>query len=167
MPRFCLLRFALLLVFGAGLVVGGCASSRSTQDEAAARTAVVGTWTYEVRGVAPLDQGRFRITTQNGDLRGIVRDRRLGRLRARVEVRDTRLQLTIDDLRISGFVEDDQFTGSLRRSQWTVTARRQTRTRSRFRSASLFAQRVRSAAAVDKPEILDCRSLLREASGCD
>ena len=166
MPRSCLFRFALLLVFGAGLV-GGCASSRSTQNKAAAQTAVVGTWTYEVRGVAPLDQGRFRITTQNGDLQGIVRDRRLGRLRARVRVRDSRLELTINDLRISGYVEDDQFTGSLRRSQWTVTARRRTRSRSRFRSASLFAKRVRSATAVDKPEILECRSLLREASGCN
>lgn len=166
MPRTRRLRVLLFFLFGAGLV-GACASSQSTQDEAVARAAVVGTWAYEVEGFAPLERGRFRITIQDGDLQGIVRDRRLGRLHARVQVHDSRLELALDDLRISGYIEDDQFTGYLRRSQWDVTARRQTRTRSEFRSASLFARRVRSAAAVDKPEILECRSLLREANGCD
>ncbi|WP_103019323.1 hypothetical protein [Salinibacter altiplanensis] len=166
MLRLCPVRLTLLLVLGAGFA-GGCASPRSMQDEAAARAAAVGTWTYEVDGFAPLVQGRFHITVQDGDLRGIVRDRRLGRLRARVDVNDTRLEINLDDLRISGYIEDGQFTGFLRRSQWDVAARRQTRPRSQFRSASLFAKRVRSATAVDKPRVLECRSLLREAGDCD
>ncbi|MCS3627085.1 hypothetical protein [Salinibacter ruber] len=160
------IRLLLLLVLGAGLL-GGCASSRSAQDEVAARAAAVGTWSYEVEDVAPLDQGRFRITIQDGDLRGVVRDQRLGRLRASVRVRDSRLEIDLRDLRISGYIEDGRFTGVLRRSQWEVTTRRQSRTRSQFRSASLFARRVRSATAVDKPGVLECRSLLREAGDCD
>lgn len=166
MPRPCRIRLPLLLILGAGLL-GACASSRSAQDEAAARAAAVGTWSYEVEDFAPLDQGRFHITVQDGDLLGIVRDRRLGRLRASVRVHDSRLEIDLRDLRISGYIEDDQFTGFLRRPQWEVTTRRQTRTRSQFRSASLFARRVRSAAAVDKPEVLECRSLLREVDECD
>lgn len=166
MPRSSRIRVLLLFLFGAGFV-GACTSSQSTQDEAAARAAVVGTWAYEVEGFAPLNQGRFHITIQDGELQGIVRDRRLGRLHARVQIHDSRLELTLDDLRISGYIEDDQFTGFLRRSQWDVTARRQTRTRSQFRSASLFARRIRSASAVDKPKALECRSLLWEANGCD
>ena len=158
-------RLTLLLLLGAGLV-GSCASSRSAQDRDAARAVAVGTWSYEVEDVAPLDQGRFHITVQDGALQGIVRDRRLGRLRANVRVRDSRLEIDLRDLRISGYIEDDQFTGFLRRSHWNVTTRRQTRTRSQFRSASLFARRVRSAAAVDKPGVLECQSLLREADDC-
>jgi len=161
-----LVRLILVLVLGPGLL-GACATSRSAQDEAALRAAVVGTWAYDVKGFAPLDQGRFHITVRDGTLRGLIRDRRLGRLRARVEVQDSRLELTLDNLRISGYIEDDQFTGFLRRARWNVTTRRQARTRSQFRSASLYARRIRSAAVADKPDVLECRSLLREASGCD
>jgi hypothetical protein len=166
MPRSRLSWLFPVLVLGAGLV-DGCASSQSVQDDAAAQAAAVGTWAYEVQGAAPLDEGRFHITVEDGTLKGLVRDRRLGRLRARVQLRDSRLELALEDLRISGYIEDDQFTGSLRRARWNVTTRRQTRSQSRFRSTSLFAQRVQSATAADKPRVLDCRSLLRETSGCD
>lgn len=166
MRRSARLHLLLLLVVGPGLL-GACATPRSAQDRAALRASVVGTWAYDVEGRAPLDQGRFQITVRDGTLRGLVRDRRLGRLRARVEMHDSRLELSIDDLRISGYVEDNQFTGVLRQSQWDVTARRQRRSRSRFRSATLFAERIRSAAVADKPTILECQSLLREANGCD
>jgi hypothetical protein len=161
-----LIRLLFLLVLGPALL-SACATSRPAPNEAALRAAVVGTWTYDVQGVAPLDQGRFHITVRDGRLRGLVRDRRLGRLQARVEVRDSRLELTLDDLKISGYIEDDQFTAFLRRDQWDVRTRRQTRTRSQFRSVSLYATRIRSAAVADKPDILECQSLLREASGCD
>lgn len=156
----------LLFALCAG-VLGGCASSQSAQEKAAARAAVVGTWEYRVEGIAPLDQGVFRITTKDGRLRGIVQDRRLGRLRARVDVSDSRLELMFDDLRISGYIEDDEFTGYLRRRQWDVSTRRRYRRRSRFRSASLFARRVQSGTAADTPSILECRSILREANGCN
>ena len=161
--------FATILVLPllcVGLVTG-CASSESTTNDAAVRAAVVGTWEYRVQGRAPLDQGVFRISMQNGRLRGILQDRRRGRLRVRVHAGDSRLALALDDLRISGHIEDDQFTGFLRRQQWDVSSRRRYhRRRSRFRSASLFARRVQSAAAADTPSILECRSLLREANGC-
>ncbi len=166
MPRPCCIRLTLLLVLGTGLL-GGCASSQSTQDKATARAAAVGTWSYEVEDFAPLDQGRFHITVQDGDLQGIVRDRRLGRLRASVRMHNSRLEIDLRDLRISGYIEDNQFTGFLRRPRWDVTARRQSRARSQFRSASLFARRVRSATAVDKPGVLACQSLLWEAGDCD
>lgn len=156
----------VLLLLGIGLVVG-CASSRSAENEAAARAAVVGTWEYRVQGFAPLDQGVFRISTDNGQLRGILQDRRLGRLRARVDVSDSHLELVFDDLRISGYIEDNQFTGYLRLQRWSVTARQWGRSQSQFRTASLFAQRVQSAVAGDKPSILECRSLLREVDDCD
>lgn len=164
--RFSTISAPFLLVLCAGLVMG-CASSQSTTEDAASQAAVVGTWEYKVNGAAPLDQGVFRITTKDGRLRGILRDRRLGRLRARVDVNDSRLELSFEDLRISGYVEDDQLTGFLRRRKWDVSTRRQSRRRSRFRSASFSARRVQSAAAADTPSILECRSLLREANGCN
>lgn len=156
----------LLLALCTGLV-SACASSHSAEDDAAARAAVLGTWEYEVEGIAPLDRGVFHITTQDGRRRGLVQDRRLGRLRARVDVNDSRLELTLDDLRISGYIEDNQFTGFLRRARWSVTERRWDRPQSRFRSVSLFARRVRGAPMADKPSVLECRSLLREANGCN
>lgn len=164
------LHFALLLL-GVGLAAG-CASSRSTENDtsdAADRAAAIGTWKYEVDGYAPLSTGVFQITEQDGRLQGFLRDRRRGRLRARVKLKDRRLELIIDELRVSGRIEDGQFTGFLRRQQWGVTTRRRTRrrTRSRFRSASVYAQRVRSASAADRPSILECESILREANGCD
>jgi len=167
MGRRLLMTFVpLLLALCAGLVMG-CASSQSTTEDAASQAAVIGTWEYKVDGTAPLDQGVFRITTQDGRLLGILRDRRLGRLRARVDVNDSRLELSLDNLRISGYVENDQFTGFLRRRQWDVSIRRQSRRRSQFRSASLFARRVQSAVTADTPSFLECRSLLREANGCN
>lgn len=159
----CLLIWYLI---GFGLL-GGCTSSDAARDQAAARAAVVGTWSYEVKGFAPLDQGRFRIMIQDGDLQALVRDQRRGRLRARVEIHGSRLELTFGNLRISGYVEDDQFTGSLHRIEWDVRSQPDTRVRSQFQSIPLFAQRVRSAAAVDKPEVLECRPLLREKDGCN
>lgn len=166
MRKLSFLPVLVLCAVAPGLL-GACASSRATDDQAARRASVVGTWEYDVEGWAPLDQGRFQITVQEGSLQGLVRDRHLGRLRARVEVHDSRLELALDDLRISGYVKDGQFTGVLRRSQWDVTASRPRQPRSQFRSATLFAERVRSAAAADTPNVLECRSLLREADGCD
>ena len=167
MRRVLPLRLALLLLC-VGLAAG-CASSRSAEDDAADRAAVIGTWKYEVEGSAPLSTGAFQITERDGRLQGLLRDRRQGRLRARVKLKDRRLELIIDQLRVSGRIEDDQFTGFLRRQQWGVTTRRRTRrrTRSHFRSTSFHAQRVRSASAADRPSILECESILREANGCD
>jgi hypothetical protein len=165
MRRHFLPTLAPLLVLCAGLLVG-CASSQSAEEKAAARAAVIGTWEYRVDGMAPLDQGVFQITTRNGRLRGIVQDRRLGRLRARVDVGNSRLELAFDDLRISGFIEDDKFTGYLRRRQWDVSTRSRYRRRSRFRSASLFARRVESGVSADKPSALECEPLLRETDDC-
>ncbi len=165
MGRFLLIRMVLVL-FGGGLALG-CASSESAADNAAAQAAVIGTWEYEVNGVAPLNRGVFRITRQGDRLRGVIRDQRIGRLRARVDVRSSRLELVLSDLRISGFIEDDQFTAYLRRQQWSVTTRSPNRRRSRRQSASLHARRVQSAAAVDGPSTLACRPLLREANECN
>jgi hypothetical protein len=167
MPRSLPLHLALLLL-GLGLAVG-CASSRSTTDDAAARAAAIGTWEYEVDGFAPLEAGVFRIVEERGRLQALVQDRRRGRYRARADVSGTRLELTIDDLRISGRIEDDQFTGFLRRDQWDVSTpqRARRRTRASFRSASLYARRIRSASAVSRPSILECESILRETNGCN
>lgn len=159
----------VLLVLGAGLVLG-CASSGPQGPSAEAQAAAVGTWQYEVNGYAPLDEGTFRIRQTDGRLRGELTDRRRGRFRVRVDVRASRLELRMNDLRISGSIEDGTFTGVLRRSQWSVTSRQQRqqrRSRSRFRSASLSARRIRSATSADAPSVLDCQSILREASGCN
>jgi len=166
MRRAFLLEFALLFL-GLGLVLG-CASSRSTEDDAAARAAAIGTWEYEVNGTAPLNAGVFQIAERDGRLQALVEDQRRGRFRARASVKDTRLELVIDDLRISGRIEDDQFTGFLRLQRWDVSTRTTRRRRERqFRSASLYARRVRSASAVDASSVLECESILREADGCN
>ena len=118
----------LILLFFGAILAAGCASPESTQDSAAPQVAVIGTWEYKVSGTAPLDRGVFQIANEDGQLRGIIRDRRVGRLRARVDVNDSRLELTLDGLRISGYIEDEQLTGFLRRQQWDVASPdRQTR----------------------------------------
>ena len=157
----------ILLLFGA-ILAAGCASPESTQDSAAPQVAVIGTWEYKVSGTAPLDRGVFQIANEDGQLRGIIKDQRIGRLRARVDVNDSRLELTLGGLRISGYIEDDQFTGFLRRQEWGVASHRRTgrRARSQFRSASFYAKRVQSAMAADEPSVLECRSLLREVDDC-
>lgn len=157
--------FSLLLILCVGLATG-CSSSRSTTEEAADRSAVVGTWEYEVEGFAPLSEGRIQIANQDGQLRGILRDQRRGRIRARVKVHDSRLELLFDDYRISGHIENNRFTGTLRRRQWSVSTRSRDHRRSRFRSASLFARRVQNNDAMSKPSVLECRSLLREKTEC-
>ena len=159
-------RLLLLFLFVAA-GIAGCASPRSAQHSAAAEAAAIGTWRYEVEGYAPLDEGTFQIMKKNGRLQGLLRDRRRGRYRVRVDLRDSRLELKVDDLRISGYIENGTFTGFLRPQRWSVVSRRQQRSRSRFRSTSLYARRIQSAAAADKPSILDCRPILREDSGCN
>lgn len=160
--------FTVLSLVAAGTIAVGCLpSEQTTKENAAARAAVIGTWEYRVDGAAPLDEGTFQITTKDGQLRGVLRDRRLGRLQTRVDVNDSRLELSFDDLRISGYVEDGQLTGFLRRRKWDVSTRRRSQRRSQFRSASFSARRVQSAAAADTPSILKCRSLLRETDGCN
>lgn len=144
----------------------GCTSSESARSSKEARASAIGVWEYKVSGVAPLDEGTFQITEQNGRLRALLQDRQRGRLRARVTLQDSHLTLTLDELRISGQIENGTFTGFLRRPQWDVNTRRQRRSRSQFRSAPLQAQRVESASTVDEPSALDCQSILREADGC-
>lgn len=166
MRRLLSARQLLLLLIPLAGLVGGCASSRSAGEVAASRAAVIGTWKYQVDGMAPLDRGVFHITSKNGRLRGIVRDQRRGRLFAEVRVNDSRMELTLGNFLISGRIEDGQFMGTLRRERWDVTVPYRVRRRSRFRSASFYARRVQSAAAADLVPILECRSILREANGC-
>lgn len=157
----------LIGVLLAAALAGGCASSQSTQSSEAARAAALGTWRYQVEGAAPLNRGFFQITLRDGRLQGLVRDRRRGRLRARVDLRNSRLELVVDEMRISGYIEDGTFTAFLRPQRWSVTTtQRRGRYRQQTRSVSLYAERVRSAAAADTPSILDCESILREADGC-
>jgi hypothetical protein len=156
-----------LLALCAGFVMGCLPSEQTTKENAAARAAVIGTWEYRVEGAAPLDEGIFQITTQDGRLRGIVEDRRLGRRRARVDLNDSRLELSFDEFLISGHVEDNQFTGFLERREWNVASQRRPPRRSQFRSVSLLARRVQRAGVADTPSILECRPILREANGCN
>lgn len=165
--RFSTTFILLLFVLCAGFVMGCLPSKQTTKEDAAARAAVIGTWEYRVDGAAPLNEGIFRITTQDGRLEGIVQDRRLGRWQARVDVTNSRLELSFDNFLISGYVENDEFTGFLERRQWNVANQRRPRRRSQFRSVSLLARRVQRAGVADTPEILECRPVLREANGCN
>jgi hypothetical protein len=157
----------LILVFCAGFMMGCLPAEQTAEEDAETRAAVVGTWKYRVDGAAPLDEGVFRITTQDGRLRGILQDRRLGRLRARVDVNGSRLELSFDNFLISGYVENNEFTGFLERQRWNVASQSEPRRRSQFSSVSLLARRVQRAGVADKPSILECRSILREANGCN
>lgn len=161
LPRLSFL--ALLALVG---LAGGCASTETATDAAASQAAAIGTWKYQVDGFAPLNQGVFHITSQDGRLRGIVRDQRRGRLVAQVNVNDARMELTVGSLHISGRIEEGQFTGYLRRQRYDASVAYVRRRQRRFRSAPLYARRVRSASAVDNAPALECRSILREANGC-
>lgn len=156
----------LLLIPLLGLATG-CASSRSAEEAAADRAAAIGTWRYQVTGSAPLHRGVFHISLQNGRLQGLVRDQLRGRLSAQVNVRDSRMELTLGQFSISGIIEDETFTGFLRRQQYDVSTpypRKQSRRRSR--TAPLYAHRIQSAAVEGAAPPLECESILREANGC-
>lgn len=166
MPPPAPLHRAILFVFVASLL-WGCASSQPSTQNRAEESKAIGTWEYRVQGPAPLDRGLFRISRRNGRLRAIVRDRFQGRLYARVDVHDSRLELTIDELRISGQIDDDHFRGFLRLQRWDVSMRPDVRRPpSALRRASITAERVESVRPVHGDGGLDCRSILREANGC-
>lgn len=157
-----------LLVLGVLSIAIGCASSEPTQSETAARAAALGTWQYQVDGIAVLNRGEFTITEKEGRLRAQIRDDRRGRFFARVQLNGSRMQLSLKDLRISGRIEDDSFTGTLRRPVWDVTSSSRMRRSSRTRSASLVAHRVSSGMPSDPKTPLDCPSILWETDdGCE
>jgi len=158
----------LVILLPVAVFTGGCASSQSTRSNSAALEAALGTWRYQVTGIAPLDQGTFRIAVKNGRLQGIVRDQQRGRFKARVDVNDSRMELTVGRLHISGQIENDQFSGFLRLRKWDVSvSSRRRRSRSGSSTAPLYAERIRSSVADDAVPALECTSILRETDGCD
>ncbi|MFB6231104.1 MAG: hypothetical protein ABEL04_08090, partial [Salinibacter sp.] len=153
----------LVVLLPVAVFAGGCASTQSTGGNPAALEAAIGTWRYQVTGIAPLDQGTFRIAVKDGRLQGIVRDRQRGRFKARVDVNDSRMELTVGRLHISGQIENGQFSGFLRLRKWDVSvSSRRRRSRSGSSTAPLYAERIRSGVAGDAVPALECTSILRE-----
>lgn len=167
MPGVPVPRLALLLPLLVAVLTPGCSSSRSATDTAASRALALGTWKYRVTGRAPLYRGVFHVTSRNGRLQALVRDKRRGRLTARVRVTDSRMELIIGRLRVSGHIENGRYSGFLRLDQWDASASlRPRRPRLNSSTASLFAKRVQDGARGDATSALKCRSILREANGC-
>jgi len=147
----------LLLLLGAAL--GGCASSRSPEATAEARSEVVGVWEYNAQGTGALQRGTLRISVVDGRLMGQLRDSWRGQLRARVRVHGNHLELELDGLRISGRVRGEEFQASIRRTfdEMSVQPYR------RGAVARFVARRVRSTSGSPQDQY-GCRSFLYEHS---
>lgn len=159
----------LSLLFTATLMatLAGCASTQTPAQNQAARSAAVGTWEYRVTGAAPLNRGTFSVGMQNGRLQVTVTDRYRGRLTATVRVSPSQMELNIGPYRISGDVDGNRFSGFVRLNEYDVSIPyRRVRSSSDTRSAFISAKRVQRPPDAGRPSAIDCRSILREASGC-
>jgi hypothetical protein len=126
----------------------------------------MGTWAYRTTGTPLLDQGSIQIERQDERLTATVRDTRRGRLRARVNVRDDRMELRLDDVVISGRLEDGRYQATVELATWDVRAGRSMAPSSQWaREArgSLVAHRQDTGPREATPSER-CRPLLRESS---
>lgn len=156
----------LLLLVSAVLVLG-CASSQTVTEQRASEAAAIGTWEYEVSGPAPLARGTFSIHLQDGRLSALVRDQYRGRFPAEVRVHSSRMELTIGHLQIDGTIDEGRFSGFIRPEEFDASIPYpRDRRSSGPESAYISAERVQSMSLVDPWSPLDCRSILREDSGC-
>lgn len=144
----------------AGLVVTGCASSRSAQERADDRSKVVGTWEYRTSGTSALQRGTLQISVEDGRLVGELQDSWRGTVEARVNLRGSRMELDLNRIRISGRIRQGRFKATIRREFENVSVR----PRRERRGGYFLAQRVRSSAGTDTRARYGCRSLLREQS---
>jgi len=150
----------LTLVFVLCVSGTGCASSRSAEEIAKDRAAILGIWEYYTEGVSVLQRGTFRVRAQGGDLMAHFQDSWRGQFEVDLDLRGSRMEFEIDRLRISGQVLQGEFSGSIRRPLWDVSRESPHR-----QSIGYFeARRVRSSSGNRTQINYGCPSLLREAS---
>jgi len=148
----------VLALFGG--LAGGCASSRSAETTADARSNVVGLWEYRTQGTSALQHGTLRIAVVDGQLVGRLRDSWRGDLRAQIAFHGHHLELDLGGLRITGRVRRGEFRASIRRAFGDLSVQRRRR-----RDAALFvARRIRSGVGSDSQDHYGCRSLMYEHS---
>lgn len=150
----------IVLLVLAGLVVTGCASSRSAQERADDRSKVLGTWEYRTNGTSALQRGTLQISVEDGRLVGTLQDSWRGTVEARVNLHGSRMELDLNRIRISGRIRQGRFKATIRREFESVSVR----PRRERRGAYFLAQRVRSSAGTDTRTQFGCPSLLREQS---
>ena len=162
--RASLLVWTLLL--GGLIVLSGCTSSRPPEERRAEQAQALGTWQYRVTGSPLLDRGSIQIEREGDRLLAILRDARRGPLRARVSVRDDRMELRIDQVVVSGRLEDDRYRATVELATWDVrggpSVGRSSQAARRARG-TLTARR-EGGKGRDSALNEQCRPLLRESS---
>lgn len=162
MPMWPLSRFSLPLLLS-GLLLGlgltGCVSSRTAEQVARNRAAVLGTWEYRTDNISALHHGTFQVTVQDGRLKGQFRDSWRGTLDAQINVHGSRMELMLDRVRITGRLEQNRFKAAVRRDLWDVSMSGNRRSTGYF-----VARRVRRESTMDEINEFGCASLLREVS---
>lgn len=150
----------IVFVVLAGLVVTGCASSRSAQERADDRSKVLGTWEYRTNGTSALQRGTLQISVEDGRLVGTLQDSWRGTVEARVNLYGSRMELDLDRIRISGRIRQGRFEATIRREFENMSVR----PRRERRGGYFLAQRVRSSAGTNTRTQYGCPPLLREQS---
>ncbi len=148
-----------LTTFALLFFASGCTSSRTAQEVAKNREAVLGTWEYRTDNISSLDRGTFQVIVEDGQLRGRFRDKWRGNLEAQVNIHGTHMELALDRVRISGRLEENRFRASVRSGFWDVSTNGNRRSKGYF-----VAQRVQNGAVLDDVNNFGCPSLLREES---
>lgn len=148
----------LLVVILVAEALAGCVSSRSVEELASDRAAVLGTWEYRTEGIRSLHRGTLYIAVQDGRLTGRLQDRWRGRVEAQVQLHGSTMELDLDRIRISGRLQDNRFVASVRSSMGAVTTNR------RSASGLFIAERVHRSTASSENVDVGCSSLLYEGS---
>jgi hypothetical protein len=145
------------LLLGVGL--SGCASSRTAEQVAQNRAAVLGTWEYRTDNISALQRGTFQVMVKDGRLKGRFRDSWRGDLEAQVNIHGSHMELALDRIRITGRLEQNRFTAAVEPEIWDVSISGNRRSTGYF-----VARRVRSYSVFDDIGDFGCPSLLRESS---
>ncbi len=165
-PRLFSLLWTGTLVLGGLLVLSACTSSRPPEDRRAVQAQALGTWQYQVTGSPLLDRGTIEIKRDGDRLYAMLRDTRRGPQRARVRVREGRMELRLDQVVVSGRLEDNRFRATVEWATWDIRSGRSVSPSSRSARrarGTLVAQR-QHARGRDVSTGERCRPLLRESS---
>lgn len=157
--RSAILSGTVLLCVVGGLLVA-CTSSRSPEEIASDRAAVLGLWEYRASGTSVLQRGTLQIHVQDGRLKGHIQDQWRGPAEANVIVDNGHMDLTLNQVRISGRVHRGRFEAAVRDEFWDVSERGNRHSG----SGSFVAERIRKGSTSDDETDFGCPSLLREQS---
>ena len=155
-----------LFVLGGLIMLSGCTSSRPPEERRAQQAQALGTWQYRVTGSPLLDRGSIQIEREGDRLYAVLRDERRGPLRARVTVREDRMELRLDQVVVSGSLEDGRYRATVEWVTWDVRGSRSfaRSPQSASRTRGILTAQRRGTEGRGFSPTDRCRPLLREST---